>query len=92
MDACSVYKIITRKCRVSVNALCGQSSNQTHKMTTDNFFFPSDFLLGKRNLQIVKWQIPPTASADDAGRLLRVQSGGVLRPGEGAGQAVPLAE
>lgn len=26
MDACSVYKIISRKCRVSVNALCGQSS------------------------------------------------------------------
>lgn len=51
---------------------------------TKGICFSSDFLLGKRSVQIVKWQkIPPTASADDAGRLLRVQSGGVWRPGEG---------
>lgn len=76
MDACSEYKITTRKCRVSVDALCGQSSKGAHRKTTV-ISFSSDFLLGKRNLQIVKWQIPPTVSADDAGRLLRVQSGGV---------------
>lgn len=55
MDACSVYKITTRKCRVSVIALCGQSSKGTHKMTT-GICFSSDFLLGKRSVQIVKWQ------------------------------------
>lgn len=95
MDACSVYKIITRKCSVSVDALCGQSSKGVHRTTTV-ICFSSDFLVGKRNLQIVKWQIPPTASADDAGRPLRVQSGGVrgemAGPVERAAQAVPLAE